>query len=420
MGHQFQRANFSDSWNSENTDSGSDSRKHYKSNIKKDCSRHHVTALKSTDDTKVKRGQHSGDRTWRRKAASDIREDSSGRGNRRRPEALDPSLFVSRLSGLTIGEKDGVVSGSCSTLTSGQAPPLEPNTAQAASLRSMGKPTSTLDESLLVQKPQPLGCRVYYSALSSSQPVSKSLGKGSCIPPEPDSGNEIDEIEVYAIHLHDSEDEADKTEARVRRLPDPEASVKPNIYGQWRPVPERPKRDNTNEMPTRMLAAIFRGTTDKQKGGKRSSDRASTALWQPKIKPKIKPKEDKQDGLHLACPYTKCDDATQEQLFRCRAKAFPDTHRLKQHLYSVHRQKPNCARCGEIFASKVGLEAHSRLIEGCNLSQKICIEGFNSTQEEQLRSKKRQPNLRTEEDKWRDIFRILFPDCRNIPDPRQS
>ncbi|KAF4909610.1 hypothetical protein CGCF415_v005721 [Colletotrichum fructicola] len=170
-------------------------------------------------------------------------------------------------------------------------------------------------------------------------------------------------------------------------------------------------------MPSRMLAAMFRGTTDKQKGGRRSSDRTSTALWQPKIKPKIKPKKDKQDGLHLACPYTKCDDATQEQLFRCRAKAFPDTHRLKQHLYSVHRQKPHCTRCGEIFASNVGLEAHSRLTEGCNLSQKICIEGFNSTQEEQLRSKKRQPNLRTEEDKWRNIFRILFPDCSNIPDP---
>ncbi|KAF4928166.1 hypothetical protein CGCVW01_v002135 [Colletotrichum viniferum] len=74
--------------------------------------------------------------------------------------------------------------------------------------------------------------------------------------------------------------------------------------------------------------AVRPSRVGKRRPWSRTSDRTSTALWQPKIKHKIKPKEDKQDGLHLACPYTKCDDATQEQLFRCRAKAFPDTHRL--------------------------------------------------------------------------------------------
>jgi hypothetical protein len=35
--------------------------------------------------------------------------------------------------------------------------------------------------------------------------------------------------------------------------------------------------------------------------------------------------------------------------------------------------------------------------------------GFNKDQDAQLRSRKRDPTVRTEGDRWRKVYRILFP-----------
>ncbi|CAM1506271.1 Fc.00g059120.m01.CDS01 [Cosmosporella sp. VM-42] len=46
--------------------------------------------------------------------------------------------------------------------------------------------------------------------------------------------------------------------------------------------------------------------------------------------------------------------------------------------------------------------------------------GINDTQERDLKSKKRAGTHKTEEDKWRDVYKICFPDDEPIPDPYQE
>ncbi|KAK2767999.1 hypothetical protein CKAH01_04567 [Colletotrichum kahawae] len=222
-----------------------------------------------------------------------------------------------------------------------------------------------------------------------------SLDESACTTPEPDSDNEANGLEI-----------------RPTRLPDSDIFVKPKIPDELRLLVDDSERDDIDEEDARMRSAL-RHTGSRRVRGDWGSILTSPSMRQSRSKPK----KMKADGSLLACPYTKQDNATQEQLYRCRGRAFRDTHRLKEHLYRVHRQKPHCTRCGETFASKADLEPHSRLQEVCNLAEAINIEGFSSAQEDELKSKKRKRDLKTEGDKWRNIFRILFPACTRIPDP---
>ncbi|KAI8295674.1 hypothetical protein K4K59_004505 [Colletotrichum sp. SAR11_240] len=75
----------------------------------------------------------------------------------------------------------------------------------------------------------------------------------------------------------------------------------------------------------------------------------------------------------------------------------------REHLYRCHKQKPHCTKCGEPFADESG-----------KFLQRF--EGFNEEQEAKLKDKKRKRGESNEE-KWKDIFKILFPDTVEIPSP---
>ncbi|EXF75359.1 hypothetical protein CFIO01_02946 [Colletotrichum fioriniae PJ7] len=54
----------------------------------------------------------------------------------------------------------------------------------------------------------------------------------------------------------------------------------------------------------------------------------------------------------------------------------------------------------------------------CNVIQgEGHVEGFDAAQEKLLKSKKRRNGVETEEDKWKEIFKILFPSHKDVPDP---
>ncbi|KAK1656293.1 hypothetical protein BDP81DRAFT_19313 [Colletotrichum phormii] len=127
---------------------------------------------------------------------------------------------------------------------------------------------------------------------------------------------------------------------------------------------------------------------------------------------------DSAKPLLLACPYLKYDPSTYSQRRGCRGAAFPSTHRLKEHLHRTHRQKPNCPRCRSLFKTEAEVGNHLK-------AQALCkvilgdgdVEGFDAAQEKLLKSKKRRKGVDTEEDKWREIFKILFPGHQDVPDP---
>ncbi|UQC83607.1 uncharacterized protein CLUP02_09101 [Colletotrichum lupini] len=122
--------------------------------------------------------------------------------------------------------------------------------------------------------------------------------------------------------------------------------------------------------------------------------------------------------LLMACPYLKHDPSRYSQRRSCRGAAFPSTHRLKEHLHRTHRQKPNCPRCRSLFKTEAEVGTHLKAQTLCNVVQgEDSVEGFDAAQEKLLKSKKRRKGVETEEDKWREIFKILFPSHRDIPDP---
>ncbi|KAK1533431.1 hypothetical protein CPAR01_10139 [Colletotrichum paranaense] len=115
-------------------------------------------------------------------------------------------------------------------------------------------------------------------------------------------------------------------------------------------------------------------------------------------------------GLKLACPYLKFNPAVSPRLII-------DGPAFREHLYRHHEQKPHCLRCGKIFDSQADSAEHAQLEKPCNLVKNVSFEGFNKDQLKKLKSRKRTRGDRSEEENWRNIYLILFPDCTVIPDP---
>jgi hypothetical protein len=66
-----------------------------------------------------------------------------------------------------------------------------------------------------------------------------------------------------------------------------------------------------------------------------------------------------------------------------------------------------------------GLESHLQATTVCDIMEKIIIEGFDQKQEEKLKSRKRNHLNQTEEQRWKEVYSILFPegDEQDIPSP---
>ncbi|KXH26898.1 hypothetical protein CSIM01_07046 [Colletotrichum simmondsii] len=123
-------------------------------------------------------------------------------------------------------------------------------------------------------------------------------------------------------------------------------------------------------------------------------------------------------SLLLACPYLKYDPAKYGQRKSCRGAAFSKTHRLKEHLHRIHRQTPNCPRCHRTFKAEAEVASHLKASSLCEVIEgEGLTEGFDAVQERLLRSKRRRAGVKTKVDKWREIFRILFPNHKDVPDP---
>ena len=85
------------------------------------------------------------------------------------------------------------------------------------------------------------------------------------------------------------------------------------------------------------------------------------------------------------------------------------------HLYRHHRIF-QCPRCKKLFSSQDEMDAHFIVLQGCDLSSEAAIEGITSNIEKHLRSRKKTYRHQTEENRWAEIYRLLFPG-ENIPSP---
>jgi len=90
----------------------------------------------------------------------------------------------------------------------------------------------------------------------------------------------------------------------------------------------------------------------------------------------------------------------------------------RDHLYKHHSRPTQCQRCWEEFKTEQEFARHQTSDERCPIlrNQRIAL-GFDKEQEKQLRSKKRFDSIKTADDYWVHIYKILFPSDDKIPSP---
>ena len=116
----------------------------------------------------------------------------------------------------------------------------------------------------------------------------------------------------------------------------------------------------------------------------------------------------------LACPfYVRNPDRCKND--SCAGPGSIGIHRLKQHLERVHLYH-SCERCGTRFygntAGRERLTVHQRNTQPCQLiaKQRPDVWGLSYTKFEAMRSKKDAAG-KPEEERWRAIYRLIFPDA---------
>jgi len=138
----------------------------------------------------------------------------------------------------------------------------------------------------------------------------------------------------------------------------------------------------------------------------------------------------------FACPYFKRNKKKYSKWTSCPGPGWDEVHRVKYgipslycfafadrdrtHLYRRHALPIQCVRCWEVFKTDELLNAHLQQDPPCETRKnQALVEGFTKDQEKRLRSRKKAQADTTDEDKWREIYMILFPydDVQSIPSP---
>lgn len=113
--------------------------------------------------------------------------------------------------------------------------------------------------------------------------------------------------------------------------------------------------------------------------------------------------------LRFACPFFKKDPATYSNAFyrSCPGPGWNSVHRLKAHLYRRHTGQP-CPRCKEPFNSPQALSDHLSASIRCPIRNEGMARAISAKQEQQLKKRRRLDG--DEQSKWREVYKILFPE----------
>ncbi|KLO82121.1 Uncharacterized protein LW93_9303 [Fusarium fujikuroi] len=134
---------------------------------------------------------------------------------------------------------------------------------------------------------------------------------------------------------------------------------------------------------------------------------------------------------NLACPFVK--EYPGERWPRCQ-KGWPSVHRIKctslstefktrfadynrEHIYRSHKAPIYCKRCFGIVKTEKELDAHLRQDPACEVvSPSREMPGIDNETKERLKSRRGIQNF-SEEEKWKHMYKVLFPKTEDIPSP---
>ncbi|KAK1772731.1 hypothetical protein QBC33DRAFT_464203, partial [Phialemonium atrogriseum] len=118
----------------------------------------------------------------------------------------------------------------------------------------------------------------------------------------------------------------------------------------------------------------------------------------------------------FACPYFKHNPDRYRNERTCCGPGWTTVHRLKEHLLRRHAlPKHLCLRCYKTFKSEAEYGDHQRAATRCPLERENPWDGyFDQATQKILRS--RQKASSPEVEKWKDVYRLLFPGD-HVPSP---
>jgi hypothetical protein len=198
--------------------------------------------------------------------------------------------------------------------------------------------------------------------------------------------------------------------------------------GHSSPDPSAPRSSRpSQEGPSRSSNGKRRAADDE--GGQENNEDGHS-----KKRRKLKPGGDAEmmAVCRFACPFFKHDPQLYSRRRSCPGPGWPTVHRMKymgmtplsptptnsdrEHLYRAHAQPIQCPRCYKVVETDADLFDHLRG-EPCEVSAPQAIEGISREQLKVLR--KRAAPCRLEEEKWRDVYRLLYPTVleTEIPSP---
>ncbi|KAK3939204.1 hypothetical protein QBC46DRAFT_240830, partial [Diplogelasinospora grovesii] len=123
-------------------------------------------------------------------------------------------------------------------------------------------------------------------------------------------------------------------------------------------------------------------------------------------------------GKRFACQFRKYDPHkyNRQDHWVCAMKDWPNVSRLKEHLYRKHCIV-HCQRCKETFKDNGSLTAHEMRAGGCSV--RACPSpGDISLEHERLLRSRKNPGRHTDEEKWLEIYEMLFPHAaHDMPSP---
>ncbi|KAG4436548.1 hypothetical protein IFR05_007986 [Cadophora sp. M221] len=131
----------------------------------------------------------------------------------------------------------------------------------------------------------------------------------------------------------------------------------------------------------------------------------------------LSPPRNADDSTKFACPYRKRDARKYcVKYWKACALTPQDTvARVKGHLYRHHRIFP-CQRCKALFKDQDAVNLHLMEQDVCERRDVEHADGVTTEIFEKLRSKKKTQRDQTEADRWKDIYKLLFPN-EMIPSP---
>ncbi|KAK3392575.1 hypothetical protein B0T20DRAFT_59705 [Sordaria brevicollis] len=113
------------------------------------------------------------------------------------------------------------------------------------------------------------------------------------------------------------------------------------------------------------------------------------------------------EGRKFACPFCQHNPAKYRTVKTCCGPGWDSVHRVKEHIYRRHSLKNTCPRCYEQFKTDEDLKSHQRAETPCRLRKDNVPEVITDEQDKKLHARAK-AGL-SEEDKWNDMYRIIFP-----------